>query len=81
MHLISSAGLHDCLLESMFLVSVLTLSRLKPAFVAERACGISSKTRGQSFSRGRTGAVVSAADYGPRGPWFETRQGRRSLWP
>ena len=29
----------------------------------------------------RTGAVVSVADYGPRGPWFETWPGRRSLWP
>ena len=24
---------------------------------------------------GRTGAVVSVADYGPRGPWFETWRG------
>ena len=31
--------------------------------------------------RGRTGAVVSAAVYGPRGPWFETLPGSRSLWP
>ena len=25
--------------------------------------------------------MVSVADYGPRGPWFETWPGRRSLWP
>ena len=31
--------------------------------------------------KGRTGAVVSVADYEPRGPSFETRSGRRSLWP
>ena len=29
----------------------------------------------------QTGAVVSVEDYGPRGPWFETWPGRRSLWP
>ena len=31
--------------------------------------------------RGRTGAVVSIADYGPKGPLFETWPDRRSLWP
>ena len=36
---------------------------------------------GYIFYRGRTGAVVSIADYGPRGPWFETWSGRRSSWP
>ena len=30
---------------------------------------------------GRTGAVVSVAGYGPRGPGFETWSGRHSLWP
>ena len=38
----------------------------------------------EQFSRAsleRPGAVVSAADYGPRGHWFETWPGRRSLWP
>ena len=30
---------------------------------------------------GRTGAVVRASDIGPRGPWFEPRSVRRSLWP
>ena len=30
---------------------------------------------------GRTGAVGSASDFGPRGPWFDSRQGRRLLWP
>ena len=29
----------------------------------------------------RTGAVVSFADYGARGHWFETWPGHRSLWP
>ena len=29
----------------------------------------------------QTVAVVSVADYGPRGPWFETWPGRRSLRP
>ena len=29
--------------------------------------------------KGRTGAVVSVADYGPRGPWFETWPGRSLL--
>ena len=41
----------------------------------------------------RTGAVGSASDFGPRGPWFDPRpfgprgpwfdprQGRRLLWP
>ena len=31
------------------------------------------------YSWGRTGAVVSLADYGPRGPWFDTWPGRRGL--
>ena len=31
--------------------------------------------------RGRTGALVRASDFGPRGPWFEPRPVRRSLWP
>ena len=26
-------------------------------------------------SRGRTGTVVRASDFGPRGPWFEPRPG------
>ena len=30
---------------------------------------------------GATVAVVSLADYGSRGSWFETWPGRRSLWP
>ena len=29
----------------------------------------------------QTRAVVSVADYGPRGFWFETWPGRHSLWP
>ena len=29
----------------------------------------------------RIGAVVSLADNGPKGPWFETWQGRRSSQP
>ena len=35
----------------------------------------------KSESLGRTGAVVSVADYGLRGPWFETWPVHRSLWP
>ena len=31
--------------------------------------------------RGRACAVVSVADYGPRGPGFEIWPGRRSFWP
>ena len=30
---------------------------------------------------GRTGAVASVADYGPRGPWFETWPRHSLLWP
>ena len=30
---------------------------------------------------GRTGTVVSVADYGPRGPWFETWPQHSLLWP
>ena len=30
---------------------------------------------------GRTGAVVSVADYGPRGPWFETWPRHSLMWP
>ena len=30
---------------------------------------------------GRTGAVVSVADYGPMGPWFMGFACSRSLWP
>ena len=30
---------------------------------------------------GRTGTVVSVADYGPRGPWFETWPRHSLLWP
>ena len=33
-----------------------------------------------SIEWGRTGTVVSVGDYGPRGPWFESWPGRRSLW-
>ena len=29
----------------------------------------------------RTDAVGSASDFGPRGPRFDPRQGRRLLWP
>ena len=32
------------------------------------------------YISGRTGAVVSVVDYGPRGLWFDTWPGRRSLW-
>ena len=35
----------------------------------------------RSVPGARTGAVVGIVDYGPRGPWFETWPGRRSLWP
>ena len=28
---------------------------------------------------GRTGAVVRIAEYGPRGPWFETWPGRMAI--
>ena len=35
----------------------------------------------KKLSMGRTGAVVSVADYGPNGPRFETWPVRRSLWP
>ena len=31
--------------------------------------------------RGRAGAVASVADYGPRGPGFDTWPGRRSFLP
>ena len=33
------------------------------------------------FTVGRTGAVVRVADYGPRGPWFETWPRHSLLWP
>ena len=36
---------------------------------------------GEERGVGRTGAVVRASDIGPRGPWFEPRSVRRSLWP
>ena len=29
----------------------------------------------------RSGAVVRASDFGPRGPWFEPRPVHISLWP
>ena len=31
--------------------------------------------------RWRSGAVVRASDFGPRGPWFESRPVHISLWP
>ena len=31
--------------------------------------------------RWRSGAVVRASDFGPRGPWFEPRPMHISLWP
>ena len=31
--------------------------------------------------RWRSGAVVRASDFGPRGPWFEPRPVHISLWP
>ena len=34
-----------------------------------------------SIKVGRTGAVVSVAYYGPRGPWFETWPRHSLLWP
>ena len=34
-----------------------------------------------TFSRWRSGAVVRASDFGPRGPWFEPRPVHISLWP
>ena len=33
------------------------------------------------MSRWRSGAVVRASDFGPRGPWFEPRPVHISLWP
>ena len=33
------------------------------------------------ISRWRSGAVVRASDFGPRGPWFEPRPVHISLWP
>ena len=35
----------------------------------------------QDFLRWRSGAVVRASDFGPRGPWLETRPVHISLWP
>ena len=34
-----------------------------------------------TFVRWRSGAVVRALDFGPRGPWFEPRPVHISLWP
>ena len=34
-----------------------------------------------SGERWRSGAVVRASDFGPRGPWFEPRPVHISLWP
>ena len=31
--------------------------------------------------RWRSGAVVRASDFGPKGPWFEPRPVHISLWP
>ena len=31
--------------------------------------------------RWRSGAIVRASDFGPRGPWFEPRPVHISLWP
>ena len=31
--------------------------------------------------RWRSGAVVRASDFGPRGPWFEPQPVHISLWP
>ena len=36
---------------------------------------------GQLGERWRSGAVVRASDFGPRGPWFEPRPVHISLWP
>ena len=33
------------------------------------------------LDRWRSGAVVRALDFGPRGPWFEPRPVHISLWP
>ena len=33
------------------------------------------------MERWRSGAVVRASDFGPRGPWFEPRPVHISLWP
>ena len=35
----------------------------------------------QDSGAGPTGAVVSALDFGPRGPWFKPQPGSCSLWP
>ena len=34
-----------------------------------------------THNRWRSGAVVRASDFGPRGPWFEPRPVHISLWP
>ena len=34
-----------------------------------------------SMRRWRSGAVVRASDFGPRGPWFEPWPVHISLWP
>ena len=33
------------------------------------------------LDRWRSGAVVRASDFGPRGPWFEPRPVQISFWP
>ena len=44
-------------------------------------CKIRYKKLNVCKDRLRSGAVVRASDFGPKGPWFEPRPVHISLWP
>ena len=44
-------------------------------------CATLGKLEAEIWAVGPTGVVVSVADYGSRGPWFETWPQHSLLWP
>ena len=64
---------HACFLDKLQCIFSFRLDMKSVAiFVIE---AIKNGGGGGGGERGRTGAVVRASDFGPRGPWFEPRPG------
>ena len=72
---------------TVIMLTIIIIRRILICIAASRTSvnncryGININTTTAIYAVGRTGAVVSVADYGPRGPWFETWPRHGLLWP